>query len=396
MYERQRFEKFREKAQKKKQELMEAEAASQEVENPSDELLNRLEALTKEANDMSVRKRELEQELKRASEPQKSLMRQVKVLKKEEERAHRSLLDANQRLQARRDEKVANAGSMKPDKARWNERLRTAEKNLYEQKNRHGELKQAVTDAYNSYEDIEPEVLAAHHVICLLKNQLKAIESKIRSMESSSGNSLNIFGPRCARVKQMVDKATKQRKFRGPVLGPIGAYCKIQHGKGGLASMAELAIGTGLLDRFVVFNDADRILFQKIRRDAGCQTHCGIFQQPQHCRYEIPAPPPGIETVATVISVQNDMIFNCLVDNIRIETKALFQNKKESEDSLLIEDNNNRYNIRGGIIKEAYFLPKGDSWKMTKGNIQMISNTRRPRKTIGADMTAAIKDVKND
>jgi len=47
MYEPQRFEKFREKAQKKKQELMEAEAASQEVENPSDELLNRLEALTK-------------------------------------------------------------------------------------------------------------------------------------------------------------------------------------------------------------------------------------------------------------------------------------------------------------------------------------------------------------
>ena len=345
---------------------------------------------------MSARKRELEQELKRAIAPQKNSARTVKELKKQEERANQSLLGANQRLQARRDEIVAKAGSAESDQARRSQRLQIAEKKLVEEKNRHNELKQSVTDSYNAYEDLEPEVVAARDMVSQLKSQLRGIGGKIRSMESSSGNSLDIFGPRCAKVKQMVDRATQQRKFRGPVLGPIGFYCKIQQGKEDFASLAEIAIGNGVLDRFVVFNDGDRQLFQKIRRDAGCQMDCGIFQQPQHARYRVPEPPQGVETVATVVSIENDLIFNCIVDNSKIETKALCRTKKESEDSLLVKDANNRYTIRGGKIKEVYLLPRGDNWRVAKGNIQMISNTRRVKKTIGADMTAAIQDAKND
>jgi chromosome segregation ATPase len=366
------------------------------MDDPNDERRNRLDALSKEANEMSARKRELEKELKRATEPQKALARQFKLLKKEEDRASRSLLEANQRLQARRDEIVAKAGSAESDQARRNQRLQTAEKKLTDEKNRHNELRQAVTDAYNAYEDLEPEVLAARQMVSHLSNQLRGIEGKIKSMESSSENSLDIFGPRCARVREMVDRATQKRRFRGPVLGPIGSYCKIQQGKDDFTSLAELAIGNGVLDRFVVFNDADRKLFQQIRRDAGCQMDCGVFQQYQHPRYRVPEPPEGVETVATVISVQNDLVFNCLVDNAKIETKALFWNKKESEDKLLVKDRSNRYAILGGKIKEVYLLPKGDNWKVTKGNIQMISNTRRLKKTIGADVSAAIEDSKND
>jgi chromosome segregation ATPase len=391
-----KYETFIQRAEKKKQELTQAEAASQEMDDPNDERRNRLEALTKEADEMSVRKRDLEQQLKRATEPQKALARQFKLLKKEEERANRSLLEANQRLQARRDEIIAKAGSAKSDQSRRNQMLQSAEKKVAEEKNRHDELKQAVTDSFNAYERVEPEVIGARQNVSQLRNQLKGIEGKIRSMESSSGNSLDIFGPRCAKLKQMVDRAMQQRKFRGPVLGPIGFYCKIQPGKEEFASLAERAIGNGTLDRFVVFNDADRKLFEKIRRDAGCQMDCGVFQQHQHSRFHPPLPPQGVETVATVISIQNDLVFNCLVDQAKIETKGLCRSKEESEDKLLVKDSNNRNAIRGGKIKEVYFLPKGDNWKVTKGIKQMISYTRRLKRTIGADMTAAIEDANKD
>ena len=82
---------------------------------------------------------------------------------------------------------------------------------LKEEKNRRNELKQAVTDSYNAYEELEPEVHAAHQMVSQLKNQLRGIQGKIRSMESSSGNSLEIFGQRCSKVKQMVDKAIQSQ-----------------------------------------------------------------------------------------------------------------------------------------------------------------------------------------
>ena len=366
------------------------------MDDPNDERRTRLETLAKEAEEMATTKKELEQDLKREKEPQKALARQFKLLKKEEERANRSLSEANQRLQAKRNEILEKAGSAESDEARRNQRLQAAETKLAEEKNRHSELRQAVTDALKSYEELEPEVLAARQAVSQLQGQLRGIDGKIRSMESSKGNSLDIFGPKCARVKQMVDRTTQQRKFRGPVLGPIGFFCKIQSGKENLASLAELAIGNGVLDRFIVFNDHDRKLFQQIRRDAGCQMDCGIFQQHQSPRYRVPEPPQGVDTVATVVSVQNDLVFNCLVDQAKIDTKALCRGKEESEQLLLVKDNNNRPAIRGGKIKEVYFLPKGDNWKVTGGMKNMISNTRRPKRTIGADVTAAIEDAKND
>ncbi len=139
------------------------------MDDPNDERRSRLDALATEAQEMATMKKELEQELKREKEPQKALARQFKLLKKEEERANRSLMDANQRLQAKRNEILDKAGSAESEEARRNQRLQAAEAKLADEKNRHSELRQAVTDAYNSYEELEPEVLAARDVASQLE-----------------------------------------------------------------------------------------------------------------------------------------------------------------------------------------------------------------------------------
>eukprot|EP00536_Pseudo-nitzschia_multiseries_P000717 jgi/Psemu1/249877/estExt_Genewise1Plus.C_90057 len=392
----QRFEMFREKAERKREELTQAEAATQDADDPNDERRKQLDTLSEEADQMAARKKQLEQELKKATEPHKAWKRQFKLLVKEEQNANRGLLEANQRLQAKRDEISANAGSAESDQARRIQRLQAAENELAEKKSRHDEIKQAITNALNAYENIESDVDGARRMVSQLEDQLRGIDGKIRSMESSSGNSLDMFGQNCAKVKRMVDRATQQGKFRDPVLGPIGFYCKIQPGKDDLATLAELAIGGGMLDRFIVFNAADRKLLQKIRQEARCRSDCGILQQHKHARFTVPEPPKGVETVATVLSIENDLVFNCLVDQAKIDTKALSRSKEESEQLLLIKDNNNRYSVRGGKINEAYFLPKGDNWKLNRGQLQMISNTRRPNRSIGVDKTAAIEDAKNE
>jgi chromosome segregation ATPase len=391
------LEKFETKAQKKKLELTQVEAASQEADDPNDERRNRLDELSKEAGEMSIRKRELEQELKRLTEPRRAFTNQFKGICKKEKLADRELLESNQRLQGKRDEIVQKAGSAESEQAQRNKRLRDAEERLAERKIRHDELKQSTTDLLQSYEKVEPEVQGARQNVSQLEHQVRGIDSKIRGMESSSGNSLDVFGHRCNKVKQLVDKATQQRKFRGPVLGPVGFFCKVQPGKEEFAALAEAAIGTGTLDRFVVFNDTDRKLFQKIRRDAGCQSDCNVFQQSQHSRYNIPEAPQGVETVASVLAIENDLIFNCLVDNAKIDQKALTRNKEDGEAKLLVKDNHGRHCIRGGKIKEVFLLPHGDNWKVLKGGkLTMNANSRRLKQSIGVDRTAAIEEAKEE
>jgi chromosome segregation ATPase len=390
---------FKEKAEKKKQELTQAEAASQEGDDGDNERRNRLEDLAKEAEESSALKHSLEQELKRSVEPHKALERQLKMLKEEEVKADKSFLLAKKRLQAKRDEIASKAGSAESEQAKRNERLQAAEEKLATGKARHNELKQAVTDALQDYESVEPNVLDARNYVSQIENQLNGIKSKIQSLQSSSGNSFDVFGQRCAKVKKMVDLATQQRKFRGPVLGPIGFYCKIVPGKEEFAAIAECAMGVGVLDRFIVCNDVDRKVLQKIRSEAGCQQDCSIFQISQHPRYRIPGPPEidGVETIATVLSIENDVIFNCLVDNCKIDERALTRGKEESERLLLVPNQNGSNSIVGGKIKEVFFLPKGDNWKLTKnGHKQMVSNSRRLTRSIGADVSAAIEEAKRE
>jgi chromosome segregation ATPase len=195
---------------------------------------------------------------------------------------------------------------------------------------------------------------------------------------------------------EQVDEFIRKGRFQGPVLGPIGAYVKIVAGKEQFASIAEQAIGIGALDRFIVTNDHDRKVLQSIRKKVGCQQDCGIFQIHQHPKYDVPQPPvEGIETVASVLNISNDLVFNCLVDNCKIDERALSQSREESERLLLVKGNNGRYSIRGKV-KNVFILPQGDNWSVRDGNISMVANEKKLRQTIGVDKSAALADAKRE
>jgi hypothetical protein len=68
-----------------------------------------------------------------------------------------------------------------------------------------------------------------------------------------------------------VEQAKQKRVFKGPVVGPMGHYIKIIPGKEEYAAVAERAMGSRNLDRFIVTNAEDRRAFQKIREQAGCK-----------------------------------------------------------------------------------------------------------------------------
>ena len=145
-------------------------------------------------------------------------------------------------------------------------------------------------------------------------------------------------------------------------------------------------------------NDSDRSLFMKFRRELGCSPRdCNVFQVTAGSRYNVPPPPcEGVETVASVLHIENDLVFNCLVDQSRIDQRALTSSREESEKHLLMKRSDGKEEIRGRTIKEVYFLPNGDFWQVKRGYRSMISNDRQLKQTIGIDRTAAIEEAERE
>lgn len=124
------------------------------------------------------------------------------------------------------------------------------------------------------------------------------------------------------------------------------------------------------------------------------QSDCGIFQIGNNPRFNVPAPPvDGVETVATILTVENDLVFNCLVDNARIDITAVCRDTPTSEHQLLTRDGRGQDAIRGKI-SNVYTLPDGDFWTVKGGSRAIFTNERKLKKTIGVDKTVALQDAK--
>lgn len=102
-----------------------------------------------------------------------------------------------------------------------------------------------------------------------------------------------------------------------------------------------------------------------------------------------------MESAATVLNIANDLVFNCLVDSAKIDQIALMKSKEESQNALLVQENG-RYSIRGGNIKEVHFLPDGDNWRVFNGAVSMSSNRKGLRRQIGVDRTTSIRETENE
>lgn len=201
-------------------------------------------------------------------------------------------------------------------------------------------------------------------------------------------------------LSQLVQKALRDRKFKGPVAGPVGMYLKIVNGKEKYAKIAEFAIGNGNLDRFIVTNHSDLQLMNKLRKDVGCgYRDCPLYKispRATNEKYNTYAPPDGVETVTSVVSVENAMVFNFLVDSCKIDESALADSKESSEDRLLNRDSSSgKCSIRGKV-KKVFCLPNGDFWQVNKGLLNIVSNDRPLRQTIGVDRSAAVESAKHE
>ncbi|KAL9181634.1 hypothetical protein ACHAXT_010439 [Thalassiosira profunda] len=397
-------QKFARSLEKRKGELVEAEKTLNVTDDEEIELKNQLTALAEEASEAAEGCSTLKNELSEAKAPLKQKERDRGVLARELAQAKKAHKNAQKRLERARKEVMESQGNAANEERERTRKIAQTEQDLAAAKEKVDPLKEDVQRYLTDYQDVAPSVDNMKETREGTEKQVHAVQQRLKAMQAESGGAgsraLAVFGSKCKPLYEAVQKAVKTNKFKGPVAGPVGMYVKVVPGKEKFAQIAEAAIGPGGLDRFVVTHKDDVTLMNKLRRDVGCgPRECALFKiSPKAAKqkYNVPAPPAGVESVTSVLNVENAMAFNFLVDNCNIDTSALTESKESSEQALLVKDGQGRRSIRGGKIRKVFFLPNGDHWEAKAGNLVMVGNDRGLKQTIGVDRSAAIESIKHE
>ena len=198
---------FKEKVDAKQLELTQAEEEASGA-NDSDEekrIRERREELTKEADSQATLKRDLEESLKEALRPVKTLEREIKAVEKQKKTADKSVLRAKQRLKEARDEILTKAGSAESEEARRTVQLNETEEALAQEKAACDGMQQKVADSYRKWEEGEPEEEQAKETAHTKQKHFDQIQRKLRDLQASSANdSVAIFGQACSKMHKLV------------------------------------------------------------------------------------------------------------------------------------------------------------------------------------------------
>jgi chromosome segregation ATPase len=141
----------------------------------------------------------------------------------------------------------------------------------------------------------------------------------------------------------------KRGQFRGRVVGPVGAYVKRKSEYERYGAALELALGRTLTS-FIVTCSQDSAVLRSILLANQCDyTHNVIVQTDgdSEPRYGVQLV-EGVPTALDAIVVEDNLVFNCLVDQCRIESVLLVERQEEVE----------RYVRKGSDGRDGFQVPQ--------------------------------------
>ena len=147
----------------------------------------------------------------------------------------------------------------------------------------------------------------------------KVKQERDNIMRSADGK-LSIYGPRMADIKRTIQA---DRGYVGNVFGPLGMHVKLDVQYKEYSRSVETGIGRRMLTAFLVSSSDDRRrLFATLQRFGAADHHTIIVKPASSSRYAI-QPIPGLLTIADTLIIEEDAVFNALVDQGSIERALL-------------------------------------------------------------------------
>jgi len=377
---------------KQQKKLEDASARPEEGEQSAEEYNATLKRLTEEAKEATARKNELAEEHKLKKKPMKSLERKKEAVARELSSAKKSSKSARKRLDDARAEQAQKIGMKDKNINALVTKQQKAEAELtrieVELRNGDAELPKVCEEYDDSKAKLEP--IEGNKSECV--KRMRQIQQQMKALEGKDDNArLAMFSPNTPRLAAKIQSA-KPGTFKGRIIGPVGIHLKVKPSKANWAKLAEVALTPSILGAFICERKEDTTTLSKIREAVNCRPNeCRVYQQSVHQRYRPPNLPVNtsdIESIVSVLDIEDDLVFNFIVDQAQGDVKALAKNKVVSEQHLLI-DRNGKYSIKGDQMKQVYFGPNGDFWQTYRGNISIVSNELSPKLVLGTDQKQA-------
>ena len=189
------------------------------------------------------------------------------------------------------------------------------------------------------------------------------LSNEIRSLASGGEQTrVNRFG---YKVSELLGRISRTR-FSGPVLGPVGVCVKIKDGYKDWSFALERTLFS-MLKSFVVTTVQDRNTLYKIMRELGCHTFNSIILQHPCARYNVATTtlPEPFLTVLDALNIDEDMIFNCLVDQLNIDHVAMAPDENLGL-SQLVETQNGLRRLKFGLNR--FISRNGTTVSFKQGN----------------------------
>lgn len=156
-----------------------------------------------------------------------------------------------------------------------------------------------------------------------LENDLRRMGDELRGLSGGDARLHLIHGK-----LPIVMGDIARTRFRDQVRGPLAAMVKMKEGTERMAQGLEVAIGPNL-SAFVVTNGDDQRSLSAILRRHNCHTSMTVYTMSARDRYALPAPDEEFPTVADALVVEDDLIFNVLLDKCNIASTLLVSNEDE-------------------------------------------------------------------
>mmetsp|Transcript_23439 Transcript_23439/g.52607 ORF Transcript_23439/g.52607 Transcript_23439/m.52607 type:complete len:1129 (-) Transcript_23439:385-3771(-) len=234
--------------------------------------------------------------------------------------------------------------------------------------------------AYSEKNSLQTEMSRLTQNTGRLQRRITETNNDIKNLTNGSAGTASRFGNRAQDVLRKIEQY--RSRFHGPVLGPVGTCITIKDGCDMWATAVERLLGA-LYGSFVVQDVRDRNTLYAILKEVGgsaARDHQIIYQKLSP-RFNVQTPNMrGVDvlTIADVINVSDDNIFNAIADQASMYRVGL----QENEASII---NNFVHRVQGkeALMYELSSMISANGTVVSfKGGNQSSEVQRRPFKNL--------------
>ncbi|KAG0233614.1 Structural maintenance of chromosomes protein 6 [Actinomortierella wolfii] len=187
--------------------------------------------------------------------------------------------------------------------------------------------KEEVAKAENEIRELTSKRDRIQEILDRDRREREELRRQIQEMRGQKENAMRAFGRAIPEVLADIESVTRRGGFKGPVVGPVGRYIKLDSKSQEWAPVIESALGA-TLNAFVVENYDDRKILEDIFRKRDCQSEI-IKTKREIFAYREPA--PHFDTICRVLQFEDEWMRRILIDRHAIEQTILMRDRAEAD-----------------------------------------------------------------